>query len=108
MREQTTVCIGRANGMEFVQYNSIVGDNGLPVELDGKVYDGFYVSFNNYDIAIYGDVTTALVLGQMQKFYILTGNHSKQYKKLISQGFFKCLDYFKANINQAHINSDKV
>lgn len=108
MTEQTTVSLGKVNGMEFVQYNSIVGNNGSPVELDGKVYDGFYVSYNNYDIAIYGDVTTALVLGQMQKFYILTGNHSNQYKELINQGFFKCLDCFKSNINQAHIYSDKV
>jgi hypothetical protein len=91
---------------EFIQYNSIVGKNDSPVKLNGKVYDGFYVSYNSYDRAIYGDVTTALVLGQMQKFYILTGNHSEQYKELINKGFSKCLDYFKANINQAHRYSD--
>ena len=108
MREKSTVSIGKANGIEFVQYNSIVGENDSSVELNGKVYDGFYVSYNNYDRAIYGDVTTALVLGQMQKFYILNGNHSEQYKELIGQGFFKCLEYFKANINQANQFSDKI
>jgi hypothetical protein len=108
MRERSTVSVGNANGIPFVQYNSMVGQNDSPVELNGKVYDGFYVSYNNYDRAIYGDVTTALVLGQMQKFYILTGNHCEQYKELINQGFFKCFDYFKANINQVHRYSDEI
>ncbi|MDF2841785.1 MAG: pPPM1a [Herbinix sp.] len=108
MRERSTVNLGKAEGLEFVQYNSIVGKNDSSVELNGKVYDGFYVSNNNYDRAIYGDVTTALVLGQMQKFYILTGNHCEQYKELINQGFSKCFEYFKANINQAHKFSDEI
>ena len=108
MSAKSTVSLGKVNDMGFVQYNSIVGNNDSTVEFDGKIYDGFYVSYNNYDIAIYGDVTTALVLGQMQKFYILTGNHSKQYKELINQGFFKCFNYFKSNLNQAYIYSDKV
>jgi len=108
MVEQTTISLGKANGVESYYTNSMVGEDDSQIELDGQVYDGFYVSYNNYDIAIYGDVTTALVLGQMQKFYVLTGNHSTQYKELINQGFFKCLDYFKSNIDQAHIYSDKV
>ncbi|SHJ57609.1 hypothetical protein SAMN02745136_00432 [Anaerocolumna jejuensis DSM 15929] len=108
MREISTVNVGNANGIPFAQYNSIVGENNSPIEVNGKVYDGFYVSYNNYDRAIYGDVTTALVLGQMQKFYILTGNHCEQYEELINQGFFRCLEYFKANINQAHNYSDRM
>lgn len=108
MREISKVNVGSANGFPFVQYNSIVGENDSPVEYNGKGYEGFYVSYNNYDRAIYGDVTTALVLGQMQKFYILTGNHCEQYKELINQGFIRCLEYFKANITQAHNNSDKI
>lgn len=108
MGEKSTVSVGKANGIDFVNYNSMVGENNSPVELNSKTYDGFYVSYNNYDIAIYGDVTTALVLGQMQKFYILTGNHSAQYKELIGQGFEKCLEYYKENINQSHKYSDEI
>lgn len=57
------------NGMESIQHNCIVSKNRSPVSVDGKVYDGFYISYNNYDVEVYGDVTTAIVLGQMQKFY---------------------------------------
>lgn len=69
-----------------VQYNSTI---------DG---DGFYVSFNDYDMWIYGCDTTALVFGQMQSFYILNGDHRAAYAALIPKGYDACLDYFKANI----------
>ena len=69
--------------------------------------DGFYVSYNNYDVDIYGCDTTALVFGQMQKFYILKGDHRAQYAPLISQGFDACLSYFQANLAAAHKYSDK-
>ncbi len=45
--------------------------------------DGFYVSYNAKDISIYGTDTTALVIGQMQAFYILDGNHMAAYAPLI-------------------------
>ena len=45
--------------------------------------DGFFVSYNSRDAAIYGADTTALVVGQMQKFYILDGDHRLQYAPLI-------------------------
>jgi hypothetical protein len=57
----------------------------------------FYVSVNYRDSAIYGDVTTALVVGQMQSFYILNGDHARQYAELVPQGFDACMNYFLAN-----------
>jgi len=77
-----TVRLNNFNGTPTVSYNSVIIHNSSKVVVDGKSYDGFYVSYNHHDIATYGDVTTALVLGQMQKFYILNGNHSEAYKKL--------------------------
>jgi hypothetical protein len=68
--------------------------------------EGFYVSHNDYDISSYGDVTTALVFGQMQKFYILNGDHRAAYSKLISQGFEACLAYFKENMKNINMRSD--
>lgn len=85
--------------ISIINYNNVVSVNTSQIDFDGKIYDGFYISYNNYDTNIYGDVTTALVLGQMQKFYILRENHIKQYKKIIkentSECFDKCLAYFR-------------
>ena len=71
----------------------------VPVNIYNSVIDGngFYVSHNDHDLAIYGDETTALVLGQMERFYILNGDHRQQYAQLMGQGFDACLEYFKAN-----------
>jgi len=68
--------------------------------------NGFYISYNNVDSDIYGSDTTALVWGQMEKFYILNGDHRKQYTPLISQGFDACLAYFKANSALINMRSD--
>lgn len=38
-------------------------------------HDKHYISFNFADQHIYGDITTAIVIGQMQRFYILNGDH---------------------------------
>lgn len=69
---------------------------------------GFYVSYNDHDTSIYGSDTTALVLGQMERFYILKGDHRQAYAKLIPCGFEACLSYFKCNFDQAHPYSDKL
>jgi hypothetical protein len=76
------------------QYNTIV--NG----------DGFYVSHNDYDQAIYGGQTTGIVIGQMQGFYILNGDHREAYLPLISQGLAACIEYFYANIGRVNKFSD--
>ncbi len=68
--------------------------------------DGFYVSYNDYDTHIYGAATTALVFGQMSRFFILKGDHRPQYLELMQDGFHACLDYFKTQ--QAHPMSDSV
>lgn len=103
----SSISVSYYNGIPIVNYNSIIGENPAQIEVDGKIYDGFYVSYNSYDIAIYGDITTALVLGQMQKFYILNGDHREEYKKIIGDGFEKCMEYFLKNISQINKNSEK-
>ena len=105
---KSSISVDCYNSIPIINYNSIVGENNSQVEIDGKTYDGFYVSYNSYDIAIYGDVTTALVVGQMQKFYILNGDHRKEYAEIIEDGFNKCLDYFKKNIDKINKNSDRI
>jgi len=108
MKDRSTVKVVNIKGIPVLQPNSVVNESDKVIELDGKTYNGFYISYNNYDTKIYGDVTTALVLGQMQKFYILNGDHRKQYEEIIEQGFLKCLEYFKNNISQASKYSDEV
>lgn len=55
----------------------------------------FYISYNYSDRAAYGSDTTALVIGQMQRFYILNGDHRKAYSQFDT--FEQCIEYFKAN-----------
>jgi hypothetical protein len=64
--------------------------------------NGFYISYNNIDIGIYGCDTTALVIGNMEKFLILNGDFRKQYMQIINNGLDECIAFFKANIE--HIN----
>lgn len=69
--------------------------------------NGFYVSYNSYDLSIYGSDTTALVDNDMTKFFILNGDHQKEYKDLINQGFNQCYEYFLAHIDQINRYSNK-
>lgn len=89
----------------IVRYNSIAGESNSFVGFGNKSYNGFYVSYDP-STRNYGCVTTALVLGQMEKFYILKGDHREQYMKIMEQGFDKCLEYYKDNIADSHENSD--
>lgn len=94
--------------MHYAMIQTQFGPCAVPVPnttIDGS---GFYVSYNDHDTAIYGSDTTALVLGQMEKFYILKGDHRAQYLPLIDQGFDACLAYFKANAQDMHKHSDKI
>ena len=72
------------------------GDGGL-----------FYVSYNSYDSAHYGSDTTALVAGQMQRFYILNGDHRKAYAPLLAQGFPACFEYFLSKPELRNRRSEK-
>jgi hypothetical protein len=69
--------------------------------------DGFYVSYNP-DPRDYGSDTTALVVGQMERFYVLVGDHRAQYAELVDHGFDACLAYFQGHLDQAHRFSDKL
>ena len=91
----------------FVQVPTSLGPVSVQVPNVITEGDGFFVSFNDRDSAIYGSDTTALVFGQMQAFYILNGDHRAAYSALIPQGFDACLDYFKANIAGANKFSDR-
>jgi len=76
------------------------------IVLDGP-NDECYISYNYYDTDIYGTVTTALVKGNMEQFFILNGNHMEEYKKLLHLGFTACFDYFKRNVNLINKLSEK-
>lgn len=90
--------------------NITIGDATFPVTVPNSTIDGggFYISYNDHDTSIYGSDTTALVLGQMEKFYILNGDHRAKYEKLIESGFDACMEYFKANIHLINKRSEKI
>lgn len=87
---------------------SIKTIEGHPIMVPNKVVqcNKFYISYNNYDTDIYGSDTTALVLGVMEKFYILNGDHRKNYNALKDKGFEACFEYFKNNSDLKNKNSD--
>jgi ABC-type xylose transport system substrate-binding protein len=83
--------------------------NGIPINTYNTVTNEskeFYISYNNYDKRIYGCDTTALVYGQMEKFYILNGNHTKEYAELFTKGFDACFKYFTENEDKKNKHSD--
>ena len=63
----------------------------------------YYISYNGSE-QWYGSDTTALVVGQMQAFYILNGDHRKEYEKL--NDFESCLAYFMQNIKLKNKHSE--
>lgn len=77
------------------------------MEYNGNAYDGFYISHNNHDTDIYGDETTAIVLGQMQEFFILNGDHTEELKEAAeSGGLPKCMEYFHEHKELVNERSD--
>lgn len=96
------------HGIPIFYPNRIVFEGNSKVEIDGKIYDGFYVSYNSRDVNIYGCDTTALVLGQMQKFYILNGNHASAYENIAKESFQKCMEYFLKHAEEVNSHSDMV
>lgn len=63
-----------------------------------------YLSYNFGDRYIYGSDTTAIVIGQMQRFYILNGNHMKELEK---KSFEECIEYFLQNKDSINKYSNK-
>lgn len=104
-----TVHTKTINSLSIICYNKIPFMCKDKVIYNNKKYEGYYISYNNYDIDTYGSDTTALVLGlQMNKFFILNGNHIEQYKKLSTEGFNACLEYYKNNTELQNKFSDKI
>ncbi len=63
-----------------------------------KEYEGFYISYNPSS-KDYGSDTTALVLGQMEAFLILNGDHRENYYLANQEGSFE-------KVYEYYINSD--
>lgn len=82
---------------------------GYPIMVPNKVInaDGFYISYNDYDIRTYGCDTTALVLENPTHFYILNNDHRENYKPLMDD-VEKCLEYFKQHVDQINEMSEKL
>lgn len=78
----------------------------VPNQILSPGTDGFYVSFNSVDTKIYGGVTTALVLGQMEQFLILNGDHREAYAAIVNQGVDACIAYFKQHVALKNKHSD--
>lgn len=93
----STVSVQIINGLPITVYNNVPIEISEKVKYKGKIYNGFYISYNNHDVDIYGSDTTALVLGQMEEFLILNGNHIEGYRKLSGLPFSEYLKYFRKN-----------
>lgn len=91
----TTVSVGNVDGFSFLIPNVVVYG------------EGFYVSYNDYDISIHGSDTTALVPELYCEFFVLNGDHRDGYANLMSQGFDACFEYFLANIDRIGKYSSK-
>lgn len=69
----------------------------------------FYLSYNDRDIGWYGCDTTAIVVGQMQLFLILNGDHRNPLSEVaLSEGLQGCIDYFVDHINLANHASEHI
>jgi hypothetical protein len=84
-----------------------IGGTEVPLSIPNAVVfkaADFYISYNDVDTDVYGSDTTALVVGQMSKFYILKGDHREGYKGLAT--LEDCLTYYRANLSLSHSFSD--
>lgn len=88
--------------------NIVPLESRASVRFMGKKYPGFYVSYNDVDTSFYGSATTALVLGQMQWFFILNGDHREGYRQCFNGGFFACYAYFLRNLDRINFTSDLI
>ncbi len=65
--------------------------------------DGFHISYNAVDRAIYGSDTTAIVKSPSAHFLVLNGDHFAELSGLIQQGYEACVEYFRRHIDQANL-----
>ena len=95
--------------MKVIQTPGVHFFDGIPVSIPNEVSKNssdFYISFNGSS-RDYGCPTTALVVGkQMDNFYILCGDHRKQYAEAVTLD--GCMAYYRANPNLQHEMSDKL
>lgn len=82
--------------------NSLAKPNSISQD-----YKDFYISYNAGDYMVYGAVTTALVIGQMEIVYILEGDHRKEYQE-IGENLDKCIEYFARNSDKMANYSDEI
>lgn len=67
----------------------------------------FYISYNDWDTDIYGCDTTAIVVGQMERFYVLNGDHREQLHAIAEKkGLDGCVQYFLDHIDEKSKYSD--
>ena len=92
--------------MQYASVPTSFGSAMVPVPNVVQQGDDFYVSYNDHDYEIYGSDTTALVRGQMERFYILDGDHRAAYRDLIPQGMAACMAYYRENIALSNRRSD--
>ena len=57
--------------------------------------DGFYISFLPESKLNHAE--TALVVKEPKEFFILYGNHLKEYEELIPLGLDACFEYYNQN-----------
>ena len=62
-------------------------------------HDGWYISCNTVDHAVYGCDTTAIVIGQMETFFVMKGDHRQQLKGL---SLSESIAYFVAHPESFH------
>lgn len=79
---------------------------GIPVPNITYEKKGYYISYNAVDSRIYGDVTTAIVVGDAEKFYVLLGNHREALTKMSC--LEDCLTYFATHPEAHSKYSDKL
>lgn len=65
--------------------------------------EDFYVSHLRSSVD-YGCETTAVVVGQMERFYILCGDHRQG---LSGKSFNECLDYLHDHIDERHTSASE-
>lgn len=83
----------------------------MPAEEDDSLDDKdplFYLSYNNRDVGLYGCDTTAVVLAQMLRFYILEGDHRDALAAIKQGGFTACMEYVRQHHDQLHKRSDPI
>lgn len=79
---------------------------GIPVGVPNVVENfsnGYYVSYNNHDKAIYGCDTTAIRIDKSGAFLILNGDHRQNLRGLSLK---QACDYFHKNLDKKNFRSD--